>query len=69
MRTPTIVSDLDERFDEDYLHFYSASQTPERDELEAGLIARLTEITPGMEVLDVPCGFGRIANQLASRGC
>jgi len=69
MRTPTIVSDLDERFDEDYLHFYSASQTPERNELEAGLIARLTEITPGMEVLDVPCGFGRIANQLASRGC
>jgi SAM-dependent methyltransferase len=69
MRTSTMVSDLDERFDEDYLYFYSASQTPERNEQEAGLIARLTEITPGMEVLDVPCGFGRIANQLAARGC
>jgi SAM-dependent methyltransferase len=63
------VPDLDQRFDEDYLYFYAAAQTPERNEREAALLARLLELAPGMEVLDVPCGFGRIANRLAARGC
>jgi SAM-dependent methyltransferase len=63
------VPDLDRRFDEDYLYFYAAAQTAERNEREAALLAGLAEVAPGMEVLDVPCGFGRIANRLAARGC
>jgi SAM-dependent methyltransferase len=63
------VPDLDARFDEEYLHFYPSMQTPERNDREADAIVRLGEMTPGMEVLDVPCGFGRIANRLAARGC
>jgi SAM-dependent methyltransferase len=63
------VPDLDARFDENYLYFYSATQSAERNEAEADLIIRLLEIEPRMEVLDVPCSFGRISNQLAARGC
>jgi SAM-dependent methyltransferase len=36
----------------------------EADYLEAGL-----GLTPGSRVLDVPCGHGRIAVELAARGC
>jgi SAM-dependent methyltransferase len=64
-----MVPDLPERFDEDYLYFYSAWQTQELNQREANLITSLAHITPGMEVLDVPCGFGRIANALAGLGC
>jgi SAM-dependent methyltransferase len=63
------VPDLDRRFDEDYLYFYAALQTAERNEREAALIARLAGVAPGQEVLDVPCGFGRIATRLAAQGC
>jgi cyclopropane fatty-acyl-phospholipid synthase-like methyltransferase len=31
------------------------------------LIWRLLELEPGMEVLDLACGHGRIANVLAAR--
>ncbi len=66
--TPT-VADLDARFDEHYLYFHLSTLTLERTERDASLIARLLDLAPGMEVLDVPCAYGRIANQLARRGC
>jgi len=59
--------EFDEVFDEDYLYFYS-HLTPELSEEQAGLIWRLLEIEPGMMVLDLACGHGRIANRLAARG-
>ncbi|HEX6261214.1 MAG TPA: methyltransferase domain-containing protein [Actinomycetota bacterium] len=59
--------DVDETFDEDYLYFY-AHLTPELSEEQADLIWRLLDIQPGMEVLDLACGHGRIANRLAVRG-
>jgi SAM-dependent methyltransferase len=62
------VPDLDGRFDENYLYFYGTTQTAERNEGEADLIVRLLEIAPAMEILDLPCAFGRIANRLAARG-
>lgn len=55
-------------FDEDYMHFYETMLTPERDDSEAEMCARLLGLPPGAEVLDVPCGHGRIANRLAGRG-
>jgi SAM-dependent methyltransferase len=57
-----------ELFDEDYLYFYEDFLGDEQSEAEAELIWRLLELEPGMEVLDLACGHGRIANRLAERG-
>jgi SAM-dependent methyltransferase len=57
-------------FDEDYLHFYDA-RDPEGagSDADVELIWRLLRMEPGMRVLDLACGHGRIANRLAARGC
>lgn len=55
-------------FDDDYLYFSEAYLTPERTEREAALIVALLGLEPGMSVLDLGCGQGRIANALARRG-
>jgi cyclopropane fatty-acyl-phospholipid synthase-like methyltransferase len=54
-------------FDDDYLYFF-AETLEERADEEAELIWRLLELEPGMDVLDLACGHGRIANRLAERG-
>jgi len=41
---------------------------PEHTREEAAGLARRLELTPGAEVLDVPCGAGRLAIELAARG-
>ena len=54
-------------FDEDYLYFYETfleERTPE----EVERIVELFELESGAEILDCPCGHGRIANPLAERG-
>jgi 2-polyprenyl-3-methyl-5-hydroxy-6-metoxy-1,4-benzoquinol methylase len=54
-------------FDEDYLYFYEqflAERTPE----EVERIDELLELQRGAEILDCPCGHGRISNALAERG-
>lgn len=58
-----------EIFDESYEHFYGRLLGPEASEGDAEVIARLLSLGPGMRVLDVPCGEGRIAGRLARRGC
>lgn len=58
-----------EIFDADYLHFYADVLGDERSEAEAAVVARLLSLEPGMRVIDVPCGEGRIAGRLAKRGC
>jgi SAM-dependent methyltransferase len=58
-----------ELFDDDYLYFYTDLFDAQRSDDEAELIARLLSLEPGMRVLDVPCGEGRIAGRLAQRGC
>jgi SAM-dependent methyltransferase len=40
----------------------------EDSEQQVGQIVRATGLEPGMRVLDVPCGTGRIAKRLAARG-
>jgi SAM-dependent methyltransferase len=55
-------------FDEDYLYFYEDFLGDEQSDTETELIWRLLELEPGMEVLDLACGHGRIANRLAERG-
>ena len=58
-----------EMFDEDYLYFYDQVLGNERSASDAALVATLLAVEPGMRVLDVPCGEGRIAGRLAERGC
>jgi 2-polyprenyl-3-methyl-5-hydroxy-6-metoxy-1,4-benzoquinol methylase len=60
--------DREQVFDEDYLYFYGPSFTDEANESQVDLIVRLLEIEPGMQLLDLACGHGRIANRLAARG-
>ena len=62
------VAGFDEFFGEDYLYFWEQVLPEERSDREADLIWRLLELEPGMEVLDLACGHGRLANRLAERG-
>jgi SAM-dependent methyltransferase len=56
-----------ELFDEDYLWFME-EQLEARSDAQVELILRLLELPAGAEVLDAPCGHGRIANRVAGRG-
>jgi SAM-dependent methyltransferase len=56
-----------EIFDEDYLGFFD-ELLEERSDSELELILGLLDLREGAEVLDAPCGHGRIANRLAARG-
>ena len=58
----------EDAFDEDYLYFYEELLTPERTAAEVETVWRLLALEPGVEVLDLACGHGRIANALAERG-
>lgn len=60
--------EAEERFNEDYLYFYG-EPLDASGEAEAEQIWHLLAMEPGMEVLDLACGHGRIANALAARGC
>ncbi|MCO5974004.1 SAM-dependent methyltransferase [Actinoallomurus soli] len=60
--------DADGLFDDDYLRFF-AEPLEERADVETDLIWRLLDLEPGMEVLDLGCGHGRITGRLAERGC
>ena len=59
--------DFEGVFDEDYLYFYEGFLT-ERTPEEVERIVELLEREPGAEILDCPCGHGRISNALAERG-
>jgi SAM-dependent methyltransferase len=56
-----------EIFDEDYLWFMDPVLEP-RSDAEVALILGLLELAPGAEVLDAPCGHGRISNRVSSLG-
>lgn len=57
-----------EVFGEDYLYFYETFLDDELSDAQAALVWRALQLAEGDEVLDVPCGHGRIANRLAARG-
>jgi SAM-dependent methyltransferase len=60
--------DFEGVFNEDYLYFYEKILTPEQTEDDVERIVELLDLPPGAEILDCPCGHGRIANGLAQRG-
>lgn len=59
--------DFGEVFDDDYLYFYEPLLA-EASESDANAIWSLLELDPGITLLDLACGHGRIANRLAARG-
>ena len=61
------VFEFSEVFNEDYLYFYGPDLEGVSD-AQAETVWRLLDLQPGMEVLDLACGHGRIANRLAQRG-
>jgi SAM-dependent methyltransferase len=63
------VFDAEGLFDEDYLYFYEGALADARSDAETELIWQLLDLEPGMRVLDLACGHGRITNRLAVRGC
>jgi SAM-dependent methyltransferase len=52
-----------------YYYFFAEDLLPEHINGEVAVICKLLDLRPGMEVLDLACGNGRIANALAARGC
>lgn len=65
MSTPQF--DFEDVFDADYLFFYETLLAGVTD-ADVDAIWRLLELEPDIEVLDLACGHGRIANRLAERG-
>ncbi len=49
--------------------FWRAAMTPEMTRAETDFLVKRLTISPGDQVLDVPCGDGRLALELAERGC
>jgi len=55
-------------FDETYLKLWGPHLTEERTQCEVGRMKQLLDLQPGMEVLDLCCGQGRLTVPLAQRG-
>ena len=51
-----------------YLSQYGHLLTPERTSAEVDFVERALELEPGARILDLPCGHGRHAIELARRG-
>ena len=51
------------------LDFWRLAMTPEITASEVRTLERTLQIAPGARLLDVPCGNGRHAVELAKRGC
>ncbi len=63
----SVSFDFDAVFDDDYLFFYEPLLA-DVAESDVDAIWRLLELEPGVEILDLACGHGRVANRLAERG-
>ncbi|MES0070585.1 class I SAM-dependent methyltransferase [Mesorhizobium sp. M0074] len=62
------LTDLEEYFSEDYIHFAGVINPPEVCDRQAGLVWNLLSLAQGSAVLELGCGYGRIANRLAEKG-
>ena len=67
-RSSRAVFDFESVFSGDYLYFYGPDLTHARNLREAEVIWRLLSLQEGAAVLDLGCGHGRIAIELAKRG-
>lgn len=55
-------------FDGDYLRLWEGVEAPDRTERQVTGLWSLLGLSEGSQVLDAPCGYGRIARGLAARG-
>jgi SAM-dependent methyltransferase len=55
-------------FDQDFVRLYGALLPPERTRAEVAALERLLALGPGAAVLDLACGWGRHAIELARLG-
>lgn len=53
---------------DDYMYFYADYLNAERSAAETAAVVHFLEINRPMRILDLACGFGRIANRLALLG-
>lgn len=60
---------LDAFFDDDYVYFHEKIFTEEVSDQQATAIWAMLALEPGVKVLDLGCGYGRISNRLAEAGC
>lgn len=67
-KTSEVLFDIEGTFGDDYLYFYRADLTPERNDREADVIWRLLALQKQAIVLDLGCGHGRMSVELAKRG-
>lgn len=58
----------EEFFDEAYVHRWSAAGAFDRTPQEVESLVGLLDLPRGAAILDVPCGFGRMAGPLHQRG-
>ena len=56
-------------FERDWLELIALRRAPERTQQEVEFIVGALALEPGARVLDLACGHGRIALELARRGC
>jgi SAM-dependent methyltransferase len=55
-------------FDAEYVRFLRAQKSAGATRAEVAFVRKALALRPGARVLDVPCGFGRHARQLAREG-
>lgn len=57
-----------EFFDEDYVEAWSAAGSFDNTPAVVDDVERVLGLSPGAALLDIACGFGRIAGPLSGRG-
>ncbi|MER9568959.1 class I SAM-dependent methyltransferase [Mesorhizobium opportunistum] len=62
------LSDFESYFREDYFHFGDAVNPPATSDRQTEVIWELLSLGQGSSVLELGCGYGRIANRLAKKG-
>ena len=62
------VSALANYYNDDYLLLSDVMTPAERTQWEVTYITKLLALTPGVKVLDLGCGYGRITHELALNG-
>ena len=65
---PEMAGGWDELFDESYFVLYADADNEQRARAESEAAIALAGVSPGAEILDCPCGFGRHASVLVEAG-
>ncbi|HXA95008.1 MAG TPA: methyltransferase, partial [Candidatus Dormibacteraeota bacterium] len=55
-------------FDAGYLAQLRDEKPPRQTRAEVDFLLRSLDLSPGARILDIPCGYGRHAGELARRG-